>query len=158
MLWELLFLMTDPRLGNLTQGSELSILWENLCGKIIFQFVVCHLAGMWFDYIAKVTIFLSYLMYHIFGYRIYGCRISFLDVPVFFLLMVVQQLVVILMFPWAELSSSPSTPPSCILSPPSSNALIWQLCHGFSTWAAHRNHMERFSVLQCWCPGYSQAQ
>ena len=30
-----------PRLGCLMWGSELSLQWENFCGIIIFQFVVC---------------------------------------------------------------------------------------------------------------------
>ena len=28
-----------PRLGSLTWGSELSLLWDNFCGIIVFQFV-----------------------------------------------------------------------------------------------------------------------
>ena len=36
MLWGLLFLMPDPRLGSLMWGSELLLLWENLCDIIIF--------------------------------------------------------------------------------------------------------------------------
>ena len=39
MLWELLFLMPGPRLGRLTSGSELSLLWENICDIIILQFL-----------------------------------------------------------------------------------------------------------------------
>lgn len=38
---ELLFMMPDPGLGSLTCGSELSLLWENLCDKIIFKFGGC---------------------------------------------------------------------------------------------------------------------
>lgn len=38
---ELLFLMPDPGLGSLTCGSELSLLWEKLCDKIIFKFGGC---------------------------------------------------------------------------------------------------------------------
>lgn len=32
--------------------SELSLLWENFCGIIIFQFVGCPLVGVVFDFIA----------------------------------------------------------------------------------------------------------
>ena len=39
MLWGLLLPMPDPRLGSLTWGSELSLLWENLCDRITYQFV-----------------------------------------------------------------------------------------------------------------------
>ena len=39
---------------------------------------------------------------------------SWCSFPFLFLSMVVQQLVVILMFSWEEVSSSPSTPPSCL--------------------------------------------
>ena len=34
-----------PRLGSLIWGSELSLLWENLCDVIIFQFVGHPLGG-----------------------------------------------------------------------------------------------------------------
>ena len=30
-----------PRLGSLMWGSELSLLWDNFCGIIVFQFVGC---------------------------------------------------------------------------------------------------------------------
>ena len=30
-----------PRLGSLTWGSGLSLLWQNFCGIIVFQFVSC---------------------------------------------------------------------------------------------------------------------
>ena len=35
------FCCQAPRLGSLMWGSELSLLWENLCDIIIFQFVGC---------------------------------------------------------------------------------------------------------------------
>ena len=34
-----------PSLGSLTWGSEFSLLWENFCGIIIFQFVGCPPSG-----------------------------------------------------------------------------------------------------------------
>ena len=34
-----------PSLGNLTWHSEFSLLWENLCDKMIFQFVGHPLCG-----------------------------------------------------------------------------------------------------------------
>ena len=44
----------------------------------------------------------------------FGCRISFFGIYQSTLLTVVQQLVVILVFSWEEMSSSPSIPPSCL--------------------------------------------
>lgn len=44
MLWELSCWYQSPRLGSLIQGSELSLLWESLCNKVIFQFVDCSLS------------------------------------------------------------------------------------------------------------------
>ena len=32
---------SSPRLGSLMWGSELSLLWDNFCGIIVFQFVGC---------------------------------------------------------------------------------------------------------------------
>ena len=43
-----------PRLGNLTWGSELSLLWENLCDIIIFQCMGAHSEDKGFVYITKV--------------------------------------------------------------------------------------------------------
>lgn len=42
-----------PRLQSLTWGSELSLQWENICEKIILQFVGCRLVGRGFDNIVK---------------------------------------------------------------------------------------------------------
>lgn len=44
----LVFQCQTPRLGSLAWGSELSLLWENLCSIISFQFVG-GLVGMGFD-------------------------------------------------------------------------------------------------------------
>ena len=38
------FCYQSPRLGSLMWGSGLSLLWENFCGVIIFQFVGCPLS------------------------------------------------------------------------------------------------------------------
>ena len=60
-----------PGLGSLTWGSELSLLWENLCNIIILQFVGCPPRGMGLDYITSLHILLWFLLY------IFSCR-SFL--------------------------------------------------------------------------------
>lgn len=66
-----------PRLGSLTQAQNFSSYYLRSTSVVyIFQFVVCHLAGMGLILITKVTISVLW-MYNITGYRIYGCRISF---------------------------------------------------------------------------------
>ena len=48
MLWGLLFLVPDTwDGGGLTWGSELSLMWENLCSVIILQFVGHPPWGVW---------------------------------------------------------------------------------------------------------------
>ena len=68
------------RLGSLTWVSELSLLWENLCNIIIFQFVGRPPAGMGFDYIMKVPLLRSHCGF-LFAF---GCRISFLVCSILF--------------------------------------------------------------------------
>ena len=46
VLWGLLLLSPDVQAGSLIRGSELSLLWEVLCGVITFQFVG-HPPGMY---------------------------------------------------------------------------------------------------------------
>lgn len=85
------------RLGNMTWGSELSFLWENLYDIVIFQFVghspsgyeICLCCKKSPSYSLIVASALSsYIKYLVFG--------SFQ----YFLLIVVQHLVVILVFSW----------------------------------------------------------
>ena len=49
-LWGILFALPDPQAGEAVSGSELSLLWENFCGIIIFQFVghLPSVCGIWF--------------------------------------------------------------------------------------------------------------
>ena len=98
-----------PRLGSLTWGSELSLLWENFCDIINFQFVVTHLVGIGFDCITNVPFLPSRCGFSF----VFGCKIFFGNF-LSCLLMVVQQLVVILVFSWEEVGSSPSSLPSCL--------------------------------------------
>lgn len=100
-----------PRLWSLTEDSEVSLLWENLCITIIFYFCESPTqAGMEFDLIAIVPCSPSccgiYLL-------VFGARIS-----VFrrfqCLVVVVQQLAVILVFSWDGVSMCPSTLLSCL--------------------------------------------
>ena len=72
MLWGLLFPVQTPRLGSLTWGSELSLLWENFCDIIILQFVGCPTRGYGirlYHKCAPPTILFWFLLY-VFGYRI----------------------------------------------------------------------------------------
>lgn len=74
MFWGFLLLKPILRLGSLNWGSKLSLLLENLCDIIIFQFVVTHLADMRFDYVAKASLCLS-----LFGFFFsFDCKISLL--------------------------------------------------------------------------------
>jgi len=56
-------------MGSLTWGSELSLLWENVCDIIILQLVGCPSRGMGLDYIANVPFLLSWDFFSVFGYR-----------------------------------------------------------------------------------------
>lgn len=47
------------RLGHVTWGSELLLLWENFHNKIIPQFVGGHLDVMGFDYIMNAPLLLT---------------------------------------------------------------------------------------------------
>ena len=83
-----------PRVASLTWGSELSLLWENFCGIIIFQFVACPPGCMGFDFVTIAPLLPSHCGF----FFVFGCRITFLVGSSIFLLMVVQQLVLILVF------------------------------------------------------------
>ena len=89
------------RLRSLMWGSELSLLWENLCNIIILKFVGCP-PGRY-----------RILSSHCDFFFVFGCKICFLVVSSPFLSMVVQQVVVILVFLWEEVGSGPPTLPFC---------------------------------------------
>ena len=74
---------------------ELSLMWENPCDILFFFFSlgVAHQVCMEFDYIMRVPLLPSHCGVLFF----FGCRISFLQFPISFL-MVVQQVFLILMF------------------------------------------------------------
>ena len=92
--------------------------WGDWCGaqnfhscgwiSVIYLFsslLIAHPGGMGFDYITSVPL-LPFC---------FDCRISFFcQFPVFFLLMVVQQLLLILVFSWEDMSSRSSTLPSSV--------------------------------------------
>ena len=105
-------------------GAWCGAQYSHFCGKtsVIYLFSslgVAHPVGIGFDFITKVSFLLSCCGF----FFVFWCRISFLVGSKLLLLMVVQQLVVILMFSWKEVSSSPSTPLSCLLLP-----LIFHRC------------------------------
>lgn len=99
----------NPRLGNLTWGSGLSLLWEYFCSQIIFQFVATHVAGMEFDYTVTALLLVSHCLF------VFGCRVYFLVCSNIFcvLSMVVQKLVVIWVFLLRIGELHPSILPSC---------------------------------------------
>ena len=41
ILWGLLLLLSDPLAGKTKVGLRTSLLWQNFCGIIVFQFVGC---------------------------------------------------------------------------------------------------------------------
>ena len=83
-----------PKLGTLTWARNFHSRWENFGGMIIFQLVgnPPGVYGIWFYQIVPPP------PSH-WGSFVFGCRISFLIGSSIFLLMLVQQLVVILVFP-----------------------------------------------------------
>lgn len=91
-----------PRLGILTWGAELSLLWENFC-QPLFSSLGCppRWYGIWLN--LECTPFPTVLWFLI---CVFGCRISFSS-------MVVQQLLVILAFLKQEVSSCASTLSYC---------------------------------------------
>ena len=99
-----------PGLGNLTRSSELSLLWKSLCDIVIFQSVAHLPGGYGIPYIAKAPLLTSQCGL----FFVFGCRVSFLAVFSSILLTVIQQLVVILLCSWEQVSSSPSTLPSSL--------------------------------------------
>ena len=101
------------RLGSLPWDLELSLLWESLCDTIIFP--VCGLPTQWlgFDYIMKAFPHPNPWLSHCSFFFVFGCKVCFFDRFQSFGSVVVQQLVVILVFSWEEVNSSPSPTLSC---------------------------------------------
>ena len=97
-----------PRLGSLTWGSEPSLQWVDFCGISVVQFVsLPHSSyGIWFYWDCAP------LSSHCGFSFVFGCGVSFLVSSSVFLLMIVQQLVVILVLSQEGVRARPSTPPS----------------------------------------------
>lgn len=113
------------RLGILMWGSELSLLWEKLCDIIVFQFVIHppRDCAVWFDHDCSSPTILMWLL------LFFGYRVSFLIGFNGFLLVVVQQLVVILVFSWeGELLSYSILAKFYVVC-----ILYWELANPFST-------------------------
>ena len=102
-----------PRLGSLTWGSEPSLQWVDFCGIIVLQSVSHPPAVMGFDF----TVIASLLPSHCGFSFVFGCEVSFLVSSSVFLLMSVQQLVVILAFSQEGVRAHPSTLPSWFRAP-----------------------------------------
>ena len=74
ILWVLLRTCCwTPRLGSLTWGSELSLLWDNFCGIIIFWFVGGPSGGYgnWFYHDSTPLTRLLWLFLFVFGCRVF---------------------------------------------------------------------------------------
>ena len=60
-----------PRHGNLTWGSELTLLWENFYNRVCFQSVGCPSGGYGIVYIMKMPLLPSRCgFFSVFGYRV----------------------------------------------------------------------------------------
>ena len=97
-----------PRLGSLMWGSEPSLQWVDFCGISVLQSVVTHPAVMGFDFTVIVPLLPSHCGFSF----VFGWGVSFLVCSRVFLLMIVQQLVVILVFSQEGGKARLSTPPS----------------------------------------------
>ena len=119
-----------PRLGSLTWGSEPSLQWVNFCGISVGQ-SVSHPPtnyGIWFYCdCAPPTVSLWLLL-------VFGCGVSFLVSSSVFLLMIVQQLVVILVLSQEGVRACPCTPPSWFLLPQTRYFYTFQTDHHKSSY------------------------
>ena len=102
------FHFRTPRLGSLTWGSEPSLQWVNFCGISVLQFVSHPPSSYGFDFIVIVPLLPSHCGFSFF----FECGVSFLVSSNVFLLMNVQQLVVIQVLLQEGISAHSSTPPS----------------------------------------------
>ena len=107
ILWEFLFLLPDPQVGKPDMGLRTFtpvgwLLWYT-CSP------VCEspTQQLW-DFIVIAPLVPSYCSFSFF----FGCEVSFLVSSSVFLLMIVQQLVVIPVLSQEGVSARPSTPPS----------------------------------------------
>ena len=98
-----------PRLGSLTWGSELPLQWVDFCDISVLHFVSHPPSsfGIWF-YCDCAPLLPSHCGLSF----VFGCGVSFLVSSSVFLLMTVQQLVVILVLLQEGVSTRPPTPPS----------------------------------------------
>ena len=97
-----------PRLGSLMWGSEPSLQWMDFCGISVLQFV-CHPPssyGIWFYCDCAPPTISLWLLLCLWMWGIFLVSSSV------FLLMIVQQFVVNLVFLQEGVSTCPSTPPS----------------------------------------------
>ena len=102
------FRCQTPRLGSLTWGSEPSLQWVEFCG-INFLQSVSHPPSsyeIWLYCDCSPPTISQWFSF------VFRCGVSFLVSFSVFLLMIVQQLVVILVFSQQGVRSSPSTLPS----------------------------------------------
>ena len=109
--WEFLVCLMSPRAWKPDVGLRFFTTVENLFGIIILQFVDCPPCWyrIWFYHgCAPLTILLLLLLYP----WIWG--VFFLMGSSILLSMVVQHLVAILVHSQEEMSTCPSTPPSCV--------------------------------------------
>ena len=64
----------------LTGGLKLPLLWKSLCNTVVFQFVGCLPRRYRIAYIVKAP----FLTFHCGFFFVFGCRISFLVVSIYF--------------------------------------------------------------------------
>ena len=97
-----------PRLGRLTWGSEAPLQWVDFCGIIVLHFVSHPPSsyGVWFY--CDCALLPSHCGFSF----VFGCGVSFLMSSSVFMLMIVQQLVVILVLSPEGVRARPSTLPS----------------------------------------------
>ena len=100
----------NPRLGSLLCGSEVSLLWENLCN------IVCGTATQW---VLDLILLLLCPFYHSTGASLFtGCRISFVvGSGGWFYFVVVDDCLTVhcdFHFSYKEVSSYSSTLSSCL--------------------------------------------
>ena len=89
-------------------GSEPSLQWVDFCSIRVLQFVSQPPAVMGFDFIVIAPLLPSLCGFSF----VFGCGVSFLVSSSVFLLMIVQQLVVILVFSQEGVRAHPSTLPT----------------------------------------------
>ena len=128
ILWGLLLLLSDPLVGKAKVGLRTSLLWQNFCGIIVFQFVGCppsRYGILFYCDFAPPTISLWFLL------CLWMQGIFFGRFQCFFVdghSTVVCDFGVYI----RQVSSSPSTPPSWAYLPGSLFIFEWLLEFSFS--------------------------